>query len=161
MIALEVGKPHPLAHELKDKEVAIFDCFYCPATFTIAMPDIQDDEIKAIRKGKVHCLAVEYNLVLMITLAIENLSFEAPFNINFAKHPVDFSEYELTSAQDGFLLTIILVESNTGIIKVLRTITMPHEVSKIIYAAASRQYLNKSNFSAIEFDNELKQRFSE
>lgn len=152
---LVVGEKHPNSGVMIRAECTAFDGFYCPLTLTIMMPSITEKEIESIKSGKCHFSAKNIGDILMFYLYVDGLYFETPFNINLFNGKVDFSEYEITSKDQGYLLSIVLVDTESGIIKALRAITLSNKTSSGLLFFVKKQYSNKANFNKIRYEMAL------
>lgn len=155
MINLEVGKKHPNYQNYLGLEGAIFDAFYTPLTLTITLPNLMKSEILAIKKSRVRLSVKNFNLVMMLYVQFDDISLNAPFNINLSPETINFSDYEIIKDNQGYSLTILLIDSVCGTLKALRNLTLDNHVSKQILSIAKNQYENKQTFNKRDYDREV------
>lgn len=141
-LSFSVNEKHPLHGQIKNREGAIFDAFYCSPTLTIMFPGALDSEIEAVRNGDVKANVIIGDEIVLL-VEFDDILAEAPFNINLYNGEVSFDEYEIDNDSKGLYLLVVLVDTETGLVKVIRGITLDNDVSRLLVNAAKRQYIEK------------------
>ena len=123
--------------------------------YFINMPDLNDAEIAAARSGKVECCLFIRQPSIFVLLKIPGLLkwSDAPYSIHLTKSEID-SSYTY-QGNEGLLLTIILVDSNDGKIRVLRGIGTSTDFANTFTKAVEEQ--RSLPFDAMQYNLHLMQ----
>lgn len=87
-----------------------------------------DSEIKEITQGKIKLGLLEEDGILFFFIKFGELPWmDAPYNVGLSKF---YDLEDLTDEKRGYTFQIVLIDEITGIVKALRLIELPHEMSK-------------------------------
>jgi hypothetical protein len=123
------------------------------------MPDLKPPEIEDVKKGKIQIGFLMHKEIIFLVAKLGCLDWiNAPYHVRLSpKYTLQPCENE----NKGYSLTVCLVESNNGIIKALRLVTMPYKLSKTFNEYVTRQKFNSRNdFNLIEYNNKLENIYS-
>ena len=124
---LEVGKPYK--EELKRiSEGIIFNFNQDGGFLRIVFDSPLDSEIKEITQGKIKLGLLEEEGIIFFFIEFGELPWmDAPYNVEFSK---PFELEELTDPKTGYAFQIVLIDGMTGIVRALKQIELPYEMSK-------------------------------
>ena len=87
-----------------------------------------DSEIKEMMEGKIKLGLLEDEGIIFFFIKFGKLAWmDAPYNVNLSQ---SFEFMELTDENKGYAVQIVLIDGMTGIVKALKLIELPHEMSK-------------------------------
>jgi hypothetical protein len=95
-----------------------------------------ENEIASIKSGKLELAFLEKDEVIFILSKFQGMSWiDAPYTVHLSK-PFTFDDM---APDQGFGLTIYLIDANSGILKVIRYVGLSNEFSRKLRAAILRQ----------------------
>lgn len=131
----EVGSPFPWPYH----EGVHADLLRTGGGITVAMPSPTREEVRAYRKGKIRFAMHEGEHVLLLLLKVGDQPWlDAPFSA--ALIPSDeFEAPDLPTSQSRLYLPFFLVDSATGLLRVLRAFTLSPQLTRRLREIALRQ----------------------
>lgn len=125
LYVVEVGKPYMKGIESYQEGVR-FNFSNVGGYLFIVYDTPTQDEIKNIRKGKIKTTILPIEEVLFLFFKFGSLPYmDAPYTVHLSR---PFNFFELTEGI-GYNLKIILVDGRTGIVKAIRIVGFPTELS--------------------------------
>jgi hypothetical protein len=125
MQAIEVGKPFPGTKPIP--ESVIFEFEQSSGFLRVAWTSPSQFELKQFADGKIKLGFVEIDGIIFILVKFGSMSWmDAPYHVKF------FPPYELenlTYSNKGYLINYVMLDAKTRIVKVLKLLEMPHEMS--------------------------------
>lgn len=126
MQKFEIGKPYQ-AGVTKIPEGIVFDFSQAGGFLRIVFNAPTREELREIKKGKIKLGLLEKDGIIFFFIKFGELYWmDAPYNIAFSK-PYEFGQ--LADENSGYAVQIVLVDGKTGIIKAIKLIGLPHELS--------------------------------
>lgn len=147
IMVLTVGKKYPLKIPGGQGAIAEF-LRENGSTLLILMPDLTVPEIKSVTSGKIECgLLVNDGAILLMWTFFDKknrpvLRFESPFNARLYN---DLNIPFIDSGNTRLLIHIHLIDRSTKIIKGLRMLTMPAELTLRLFSAVKDQLVSSSS----------------
>lgn len=140
MQKLEVGKPYQ--EELtRIPEGIVFDFNQGGGFLRIVFDRPLDSEIKEITQGKIKLGLLEEEGIIFFFIEFGELPWmDAPYNVEFSK---PFELEELTDPKTGYAFQIVLIDGMTGIVRALKQIELPYEMSKRFKELVEKQRKQK------------------
>ncbi len=105
------------------------------------VPDLSLSDVAAIAQGRLDLALVEEGPILFLLYRFAGFGpwSDAPYNWHLTREALP--EEASLPAPDANLLTVLLVEANTGILKAIRAVGMDLEFARTLNAAIERQAL--------------------
>ena len=126
MQQLEVGKPYQVGLK-RFSEGFVLDFNQGGGFLKIVFDSPIDSEIKEIEDGKIKLGLIEEKGIIFFLFKFGNLPWmDTPYNVALSQ---PYELQELTDEKTGYV-QIILIDGMTGIVKALKLIELPHEMSK-------------------------------
>jgi hypothetical protein len=123
----EVGKPHQAGLK-RISEGFVLDFNQGGGFLKIVFDSPLDSEIKEIEDGKIKLGLIEEKGIIFFLFKFGNLPWmDTPYKVALSQ---PYELRELTDEKTGFTVQIILIDGMTGIVKALKLIELPHEMSK-------------------------------
>lgn len=141
-VSLVLGERYPF--KLPGTEGAIAD-FLRPSVnrLVVAMPDITEQEVRAMRQGEIRGGFLFKNSAILFLWQFVDpdtnapvLTLDSPFDARFIK---DIRLDDITGAEDRLLVEGHIVDTATNIIKGLRAVTMPPDMTVAFLSAVQEQ----------------------
>lgn len=147
IIKYTVGEPYD---KVMPEDGAIFETHGKVCICSVGLTDISEKEIQIVENGTMRIDLCYIDGVIFLCASFGNgMSLAMPFNMSL------YQSIRLDPPLDeGYLVSIILVENRTNIIKAIRVIRLDNEFSKKLYELSLRQWNHKitdydKRFSAI------------
>jgi hypothetical protein len=148
-----VNQPYPFP--LPSGQGAIAE-FLRPSSnkLLIVMPEITSQEEIVLRKGKMQAgLLVKNGEMLFIWQFLKDgnavLTFDSPFD---ARVITDIKLYDIENSNERLLIDIHVVDSATKLVRALRSITMPPELTITFLSSVQDQLANTPGASGKQFE---------
>lgn len=134
MSVLTVGKPLDGAKGLP--EGIMFDFEQAGGLLRIAYHNPTDTEIREVKQGAIKLGLLEKNGIVFLFVKFGNLSWtDCPYHVALSKQ---YELMELGNTQ-GYSVTVLLVNTEDGVLKVLKFIGLPHKMSQTFKKLVERQ----------------------
>jgi hypothetical protein len=105
----------------------------------IAVPDISNKERMALKKNKIKCGLIIDQPVILFLFDVEGFGeIDAPFDSTLYKK-TQLCLPDITNKEQRLLIDIHVVDYNTKILKVLRSVTMPPDLTLKFLSAVQDQ----------------------
>lgn len=143
---LQVGCTYP--RKIPGAEGAIADFLRSYNTLIIAMPEINKYEAQALKKGALQCGLLSKNGAVLLLWQFSDkqgrpiLTLDSPFD---ARNIPDIKLHDVTNDKTRLLIDIHIIDSATNIIKGLRAVTMPPDLTIAFLSATQDQLTNVNN----------------
>jgi|SRR5665647_1942213 len=125
MQAIEVGKPFPGTKTIH--ESVIFEFEQSGGFLRVAWTSPSQFELKQFADGKIKLGLVEIDGIIFILVKFGSMSWmDAPYHVKFFP-PYDLED--LTDSNKGYLINYVMLDAKTRIVKVLKLLEIPHEMS--------------------------------
>jgi len=135
LTGIEVGKPYPGVHRIP--ESAIFDFNQAGGLLLIALDNPTKKEIQDIRKGDVKLGLLDKGGVIFLLSKFGSMNWmDSPYHVSMSGKYTLAPVFDVTQ---GYLLQIVLLNSNDRIVKVIRVVGMPHEMSLMFRDLVEKQ----------------------
>lgn len=127
---LEVGKPFPGGKG--SNESVIFEMDDSGATLLVLFDGPTEDEITQFKQGSSFEIRfTSFGSVMMLTAKIGDLSWmDAPYNPHLS---LGLTKFTIPEEKEGLALTLVLVDTRTGIVKSLRVLGLSNEFTRKIF----------------------------
>jgi hypothetical protein len=127
MFKIEVGKPLEGKKPIPPNS-AVFDFSQKEEGFLfIAYDNPTPDEIKQIKYGTVNLGILGIKEITFLLFKFGNLDWiDVPYHVKFSK---DYKLRYVDIQDAGYLINTVFLNSKDRVVKVIRTISMPHEMS--------------------------------
>lgn len=125
-MGIEVGKIYP-GFKKGSPEGVKFDFGKSGALMVLAYdrPDIK--EISNVRRGRIKAGIVVCNGISFVLVKFGSLNWiDAPYHSALSK---DFELTPINNEKEGYAWSIVMLDNGTGIVKVIRFVTMPNKMS--------------------------------
>lgn len=110
-------------------------------------------EIKDVKKGNIKLGILEKAGQMYILSKFGDLRWEdASFHVRLTK---PFRIEGIEHDNEGYLLQIVLIDASNGIVKVIRAVSMPNNMSKILYQLIEKQKENSTEEYDIGVHNQI------
>lgn len=127
MQQLEVGKPYQAGLK-RISEGFVFVFNQSGGVLKIVFDSPLDSEIKEIKDGKIKLGLIEEKGIIFLLFKFGHLPWmDTPYNVTLSQ---PYELQELADEKTGYAVQIILIDGMTGIVKALKLIELPHEMSK-------------------------------
>lgn len=140
-VCLSINSPYPFP--LPGKEGALADFLRQSGNrLLITMPDISDYEAKALRRGNLNCgMLAENGAILLLWQFCDKrgktvMTLDSPFD---ARVIPDLNLHSINNSEQRLVIETHIVDSSTKIIRGLRAITMPPELTVKFLSAVQDQ----------------------
>jgi hypothetical protein len=125
MQAIEVGKPFSGTNPIP--ESVIFEFEQSGGFLRVAWTSPSQFELKQFADGKIKLGLLEIDGIIFILVKFGSMSWmDAPYHVKFFP-PYDLED--LTDSNKGYLINYVMLDAKTRIVKVLKLLEMPHEMS--------------------------------
>lgn len=125
MQAIEVGKPFPGTKPIH--ESVIFEFKQSGGFLRVAWTSPSQFELKQFAEGKIKLGLVEIDGIIFILVKFGSMSWmDAPYHVKFFP-PYDLED--LADSNKGYLINYVMLDAKNRIVKVLKLLKMPHEMS--------------------------------
>lgn len=143
LTTIEVGKPLG-GRQAPRPEGVIYQLEAGGHTVYAVLDDPSDAEVKAYRFGKVELAAYVEQPAIFVLMQVGILPWcDAPYSWHLvpeAHRPTFEAKPDgVLQASERELLTVILIDARTSIVRALRTVSMPQDVSEAIRSAMRTQ----------------------
>lgn len=162
MYKLEVGKPY-IEGKTRWPDASQFVYDRCGLMLSIFAGHLKESEIEAVRKGQVELAIYENQPAVFLLYRIKGFGpwSDVPYSIHLVSPENRPDIKPLIIEGQKLLMTIILVDADTGIIKALRAVSTSTAFTVALNQAVMRQA--KQTFSQTEYNrhvNSLYARYS-
>lgn len=150
MIKYEVGQIIP---SFKNHAECIqFDITNNGITMLVFFNNPTENEIKQFMTEKnFEIRFVELSNVIVVTAKIGSLNWvDAPYNSNLS---INLTEFILPNEGEGVVLTLMLIDSSIGKIKIIRTMSLSNNFTKELFKAAIKQ--RQKEFNILEYNRNI------
>jgi hypothetical protein len=87
-----------------------------------------DSEIKEIKDGEIKLGLIEEKGIIFLLFKFGHLPWmDTPYNVALSQ---PYELQEITDEKTGYTVQVVLIDGMTGIVKALKLIELPHEMSK-------------------------------
>lgn len=108
----------------------------------ICLPDLQKSEVHSIRKNTLKAGFIkDGSLILWLFKFDEHLTFDCPFDVRLISKG-DLALHDINSQNQRLLIDIHLIDTQTMIVKALRAVTLPPELTRNFLAEAQEQLID-------------------
>ena len=123
---LEIGKPYQEGLE-RIPESIVFDFTQNGGFLRIVFDSPLDNEIEEIKQGNIKLGLLRKEEIIFFFIKLGKLPWmEASYNVSFSQ---PFELLELTNENKGYTVQVVLIDGMTGIVKALKLIGLPHDMS--------------------------------
>lgn len=155
MKKIEIGQ---VIYSFKNHQECVqFDISDDGATMFVFFENPTLEELNQFKSGKIFEIRfAELYGVIMITAKIGNLNWmDAPYNPHLSKN---LTKFELSNANKGLGLTLVLVDTSTGKIKHMRLLGLSERFTKQLFWIAMEQKMGY--FDMIEYNKSINRIYS-
>ena len=146
-VKLSVGETYPKRFS-KNQEGAIAEFLRVNNTLIINMPNINQNEVKSFKKGYLTCGLLAKNGAILFIWQFNDqkgrpvLTLDSPFD---ARIIPDIDLHDVTTSETRLAIDINVIDTATNIVKALRLVTMPPELTLSFLSAVQDQLVSISN----------------
>ena len=143
---IEVGEPLPNS-KITNADSCQFDILDSGAVVFLRLTRPDSGEINDVKRGKAQFALAEVDGLLFFLIKLGSMSWmDMPFHPSLSSR---IQVLQKPSENGGYALNIILVDSASNIVKVLRLVTLPAGISAELY---NRIVSRPGEFNAAEYD---------
>ncbi len=146
-INLRIGAPYPMPVTAYEGAAAQL-CIKGGGVIQIMMPQLMDSEKKLLKNAEMKAgLIVDQPLILLM-LQFGDLIFECPFDARLIARD-DLVLENIENSLQRLMITIHVIDTNSGLLHVLRGITFSAELTLKLYSAVQEQLVHTEKFSSM------------